>query len=156
MITRTTARGSVLILLITILLVPTRLQGEDRRRVRAVSPPSSPLQLTLIAAAVVDAGTIAWRGGSKRSSVVTRVVAMRIGEPARDSRGTATVRAFVETFDPRCAIRIDGVPLTTAPRVIRRGAPIGIAFTHRVDVEVPVSAAEGPLQTSIGWEVSTE
>jgi len=124
--------------------------------VLAVSPSSSALQLTLVGAAVVDAGAITWRGGSRRSSVVSRTVTMRIGDSSRESRGTATVRAFVETFDPRCTIRIDGVPLTTAPRVIRRRAPIGIAFTHRIEVEVPVTAADGPLQASIGWEVTTE
>ena len=126
----------------------------------AVSPSSAPA-LTLVgmsggANGIVDAGTIVWRGGSKRSAVSTRTVILRIGEPSRESRGTATVRAFLETFDPRCTIRIDGVPLTTVPRVIRRQAPVGIAFTHRIEIEVPRTAADGPLQASIAWEVTTE
>ena len=156
MITRTTATGPVLLFLAALLLFPIHAQGGGRRRVLAVSPPSSALQLTVAGMAVVDAGTIAWRGGSKRSSVTSLMVTMRIGEPSRDARGTATLRAFVETFDPRCTIRIDGVPLTTVPRVIRRHAPIGVAFTHRIEIEVPVTAADGPLQSSIGWELTTE
>ena len=126
----------------------------------AVSPSSasSPAPgLTLVGVSgMVDAGTIAWRGGARPSAFSTRTVTMRIGEPAREPRGTATLRAFVETFDPGCTIRIDGVPLTTVPRVIRRQAPVGIAFTHRIEIEVPRTAADGPLQASIAWEVTTE
>ena len=148
--------GLLLLLASVVLLFPLPVHAGGRRRVVAVSPPLSAPQLVIVGAAVVDAGTIAWRGGSRRSSVTTRNVTMRIGEPSREPRGTATLRAFVEAFDPRCAVRIDGVPLTTAPRVIRRLAPIGIAFNHRIEIEVPVAAADGPLQVSIGWEVTTE
>lgn len=51
---------------------------------------------------------------------------------------------------------MDSVTLTAAPRVIRRNAPVGLAFTHRIEVEVPITAADGPLQASIGWEVTTD
>lgn len=121
----------------------------------AVSPPSAGPQLVFLEPAV-DAGPMTWRGGSKRSTVTTRTVTLRIGEPSRESHGTATVRAFLETVDPRCTIRLDGVVLTTAPRVVRRHAPLGIPFTHRLEIEVPVTAADGPLQASIGWEVTTD
>ena len=123
----------------------------------AVSPPPSPLELTFPGGGpVLDAGTIVWRGGANDRTVSVRTVTMRIGEPSRDARGTATVRAFVQTFDPACSIRIDGITLTTAPRIIRRHAPIGLATPYRIEVEVPVTARDGALQTSIGWEVTTE
>ena len=159
MITRFTpsALGLVLLLPAVILLHPDHAHGGGRRRVLAVSPPSSTPQLTLVGAAgAVDAGTIAWRGGRTRSATAARTVTLRIGEPLPGLRGTATVRAFVETFDPHCMIRIDGVPLTTAPRIIRRHAPVGVAFTHRIEIEVPVTAPDGPLQASIAWDVTTE
>lgn len=150
--------GTVLLLLCCTLLLPSDTQAGDRRRVRSVSPPSPALAITFIGseAGVMDTGTIVWRGGTKRATITTRTVRMRIGEASAESRGNVTIRAFLETPDPRCTIRIDGVPLTTAPRVIHRNAPIGIAFTHRIEIEVPVTAAEGPLQASIGWEVTTE
>jgi hypothetical protein len=142
------------LLLASILHSPRSLHAGGRRRVVAASPH---LALVFVnAGAVLDAGTIAWRGGSRRSTVATRTVTLRIGEPSREPRGTATVRAFMETFDPRVTIRIDGIALTTAPRVIRRNAPIGVAFTHRIEIDVPVTAADGPLQAPIGWEVTTE
>jgi hypothetical protein len=139
-----------------IALVPVCAGG--RQRVLAVSAPREALAITFIdaGASVVDAGTFVWRGGSKRSVVTTRRVSMRIGEPSAESRGTATVRAYLETADPYATIRIDGVTLTNAPRIIQSNAPIGIAFAHRLEIEVPVTAPEGPLQASIAWEVTTD
>lgn len=124
----------------------------------AASRPSSALSIRFIdaAAGLLETGTIVWRGGTRRSTVTTRTVRMRVGEASNESQGSVTIRAFLETTDARCTIRVDGVPLTTAPRVIRTHAPIGVAFAHRIEVEVPISAADGPLQTSIGWEVTTE
>jgi hypothetical protein len=158
MITRQypSAFGQILFLLAAFLLFPTHAHGGGRRRVMAVSPASPPLQLTLVGTSVIDAGTIVWRGGSDRSTKAVRSVTLRIGEPSREARGTATIRAFVETFDRRCKLRIDGIELTTVPRVIRRHAPVGVPFTHRIEIEVPVTAADGPLDASIAWEVTTE
>jgi hypothetical protein len=141
------------IILTLIFLCPTTPAG-DRRRVRAVSPPAPPLSFTFLDGGLLDAGTIAGRGGKQRSTITVKTVRLRIGDAA--SRGTVTVRAFLETPDPRCTIRIDGLPLTTAPRVIRRNAPVGVAFTHRIEYEVPISVPDGPLQAAIGWEATSE
>jgi hypothetical protein len=143
------------------LVTPADVQAGGRRRAVAVSPSASNLSLTFLdggraATAVIDAGTMAWRGGRKQSSVTTRTFAIRIGEAAREPRGSATLRAYLETADPHATIRIDGVVLGTAPRVIQRNAPIGVAVTHRLEIEVPVNAPEGTLAASIGWEVTTE
>lgn len=145
-------------LLFVVLLLPSESRGGDRRRVRAVSPPAQALSITFLGSetGVLDAGRIVWRGGKKRTTVTTQTVRMRVGESSAESRGNVTIRAFLQTPDPRCTIRIDGVPLGSAPRVIRRNAPIGTAFTHRIEIEVPVTAPDGPLQASIGWEATTE
>lgn len=151
------AIATVLILLTTTLLLSPELQAGGRRRVVAVSPPPSAPQLTLVGmASFVDGGVIAWDGGSRRSAVSTRTLVLRIGEAGRESRGNATLSASIETIDPRFTIRLDGVPLNTAPRVIRRNAPIGIPFSHRLEIEVPVGASEGPIHTAIAWQVTTE
>ena len=154
--------GAVLLFLLLLLLSSSVYSNDvlagGRRRALAVSPPSSALPITFVdaAAGLLDTGTIVWRGGAGRAAITTRTVRMRVGAPADDSRGTVTIRAFLETADPRCTIRIDGVPLGAAARVIRRNAPVGIVFAHRIEIEVPVTAADGPLQFSIGWEVTTE
>lgn len=149
MSTRTTSSlAAVSALLALCLAAASPVEGRGRRRVLAVSPPSADLSLTFIGGELLDAGAIRGR--------TARKVTMRIGPASREPLGTATVRAFLETADARCTIRIDGIPLGTAPRVIRRNVPVGIPFTHRIEIDVPPEAAEGPLQTSIAWEVTTE
>lgn len=150
------AIAPVLLIVAAVVSFPVPVHAGGRRRVPAASLLSAapPLTLTLVdGGAVIDAGTLQWHDGATRT---TRAVTLRIGEPSRESRGNATLRAYLQAPDARCIVRIDGVPLTVAPRVIRRNAPIGIAFTHRIDIEVPRTAAGGPLQASIGWEITTE
>lgn len=157
MCTRRVSSIGIALLLLSILR-PSLAQAGARQRVLTVSRPSSPLAFTFIGAeaGLIDTGTIVWRGGSKRSVVTTRRVTMRIGEASRDAHGTARLRAYLETPDARCTIRINGIVLGTAPRTIQSNAPIGIPFTHRIEIEVPINAAEGPLQAAIGWEASTD
>jgi hypothetical protein len=143
------------------LIFPVHLHGGSRQRVVAVSPPSSSLTLTFMdggaaTTAILDAGTAAWKGGRRRTTVITRSFAVRIGGPSREARGTATLRAFLETPDPRATMRIDGIVLGTAPVVIHHHAPIGVAVAHTLEIEVPVTAPDGPLVASIGWEASTK
>jgi len=129
----------------------------------AVSSPSSELAIAFPDAGqtsdgLVDAGTLAAqprRGASRRGAVTVRRVAMHIGAPSPEARGTATVRAFLETPDPHCTIRIDGIVLGAAPRVIRQHAPLGLTVVYRVELEVPASAPDGALASTIGWEVTT-
>jgi hypothetical protein len=142
------------LLLIPFLAAPAT--GGVRRRALTASPTSSPLAIAFLGTgAAVDAGTLISTGG-RRAARSTSSVSIRIGPSSSESRGTATLRAYLETSDPRVTIRIDGVTLTTAPRVIQRHAPIGVASAHRIEVEVPVTAADGPLQASIGWEATTD
>lgn len=152
---KTVSIGSVVAL--ALLLHPTPAHAGDRQRVMAISSPSTSLAITFndAEAGVVDAGTMQWCGGSKRSVVTTRRVIIRIGRPSRELLGTASLRAFLEVSDPRATIRIDGVTLTNSPRLIQTDAPIGSPVSHRIEIEIPVSAPEGPLLASIGWEVTT-
>ena len=156
MSTRKSSAIAIALFLSSVLLPISTSAAGGRRRVLTVSPPAPPLTIVFLGTGgIVDAGTIVSTGG-RRAARSTRTVTLRIGEPAQEPRGTVTLRAFLETADPRATIRIDGVTLTSAPRVIRRYAPIGVSVVHRIEIEVPVTAAEGPLQASIGWEATTE
>ena len=132
------------------LLFSLHLPAGGRRRAVSVSPPAEELMIAFVDApgGMVDTGSIA---GKTR-----RTFAMRIGRPSREARGHATLRAFLENGDPRCIVRLDGIVLGTQPRIIDRFTPIGITTTHRLEIEVPASAPEGPLLTTIGWNVSTD
>jgi hypothetical protein len=143
--------------LIAVLLSSPHLLAGGRRRAVAASPPSSDLSVTFLGSAgVLDAGTMSWRGGRKDATVTTRNVTMRIGPATAEARGTATVRAFLEMPDPLSSIRVNGVLLTGVPQIVQRQAPIGVTGTYRIEIAISTSAPDGPLQTSIGWEVSTD
>lgn len=150
------APPAIAALTILMLFLPLTLNAGHRRRVLAVSPSPQPLAISFLGTSgVVNAGSIVARG-RRRAGSSTQTILLRIGEASRESSGTATLRAFLETPDSGAAIRIDGVTLTAGPRIIRRHAPIGIAVAHRLEIEVPVTAAEGAFQMSIGWEVTTD
>lgn len=142
--------------LIAVLLSSPHVFAGGRRRA-AASRPSPELSIAFLGSAgIVDMGTMAWHGGRKDATVTTRNVTMRIGPASPEARGTATVRAFLETPDPLCSIRVNGVLLTGVPQIVQRQAPIGLTNSYRIEIAISTSAPEGPLQTSIGWEVSTD
>lgn len=152
----TRTEPTVAVMLLFCLLLPFTSAEGGRRRVLAVSRPSSALSIAFLGTTgVLDTGTLVSPDGIRRASTA-RTVLLRIGEPSPEPRGTATLRAYLETPDPRATIRVGGITLTTAPRVIQRHAPIGVAIAHRIDIEVPVTAPEGPLAATIGWEVTTD
>lgn len=159
---RASSVGTVCSLVLTLTLFLSHdLSAGGRRRAVAAPRPSSDLAITFVdgietAAAVIDAGSIVWGGEGAKLAKTSRTVGIRIGPPSREPRGAATLRAFLETADPRCVVRVDGVVLSVTPRVVQRYAPIGVAVAHRIDIEVPATAAEGPIATSIGWEVTTD
>jgi hypothetical protein len=126
-------------------------------RRRAVAPVPDELTITFVSrAGILDLGAIAHtgrnapRGRTMRSETIVIRVDRRGG-----GRGSATLRAYVASPDARCAIRIDGQLLGAVPVVIDPQIPIGAVTSHRIEIEVPVTAAEGPLATTIGWEAST-
>jgi hypothetical protein len=141
-------RPALFALCLSLLFFPELPAAGRRRAVSA--PPTEDLAIAFVDApgGMVDAGWI--NGKSKRR------FGLRIGRPSQESRGTATLRAYLETVDPRCIVKLDGIVLTTQPRIIDRFAPIGITTTHRLEIEVPASAPEGALVTTIGWDVSTD
>lgn len=154
------ARTRVLVFVhLVVLAASFPVLGEGRRRAVAVSPSLDELAITFVDAehAVLDAGALAHRPRTSGKGMATsrREVGIRIGSPSREARGTATLRAFLETADPRCIVRIDGIVIGATPRVIQHHAPIGIATRHRIEIEVPPDVPEGALVMTIGWEVTT-
>lgn len=143
-------------LLFVLSLSPVSVHAGTRRRAVAVSGPSTGLRVTFECGPLLDAGRITAGAGPRTGAFVRRTVNVRIAGSTSDARGTATLRAYLETPDPRATIRIDGIVLGATPAIVQRGVPIGANVPHRLEIEVPVSAPEGPLAASIGWEVTTE
>jgi hypothetical protein len=130
------------------------------RRRAVLLPARDALTITFVAAAggTLDAGTIAhdFAGrAAKGVTIVTRTVAVRIDRRDGSTSGLVTLRASIDSEDPRCTLRVDGVELHIAPATIAI-VPAGAATTHRIEITVPVSAEQGALFTSIRWEAATE
>jgi hypothetical protein len=85
---------------------------------------------------------------SQPFTLVRRVVTVRIGT---ERTGFAPLRASLQTDDGRCRIRVDGKTLTAVPQVIDALAPLGQAVPHVLEIEIPATAAEGPIAASISW-----
>jgi hypothetical protein len=133
------------------LILTLHLPAGGRRRAVAAPQPSGELAIAFVD---VPGGTL--DAGTMGSIITKRTFGIRIGRPSREAQGNAMLQAFLETADPRCIVRLDGIVLGTQPRVIDRFAPIGIVTTHRLEIEVPASVPEGALLTNIGWTVTTD
>jgi hypothetical protein len=146
------------------LILSFHLPAGGRRRAVAAPRPSDELAIAFVDApgGTLDAGSISGNGrhgkirGGESAAITKRTFGIRIGRPSREAQGSATLRAFLETADPRSIVRLDGIVLGTQPRIIERFSPIGIITSHRLEIEVAASAPEGALVTTIGWDVTTE
>lgn len=126
-------------------------------RRRAVAPVPDDVTITFVSrAGLLDLGSVAHTARNERRDRTVRSETIQIRLDRRGgSRGSASLRAYLASPDARCSIRIDGQLLGAAPIVIDPQIPVGAVTSHRIDVEVPVTAPEGPLATTIGWEATT-
>jgi hypothetical protein len=109
--------------------------------------------------AVADLGTMSQsrtrRGHGANARTVTRKpFGIRINAPG--STGMAMLRAYLESYDGRCVVRIDGIALSTMPVVINAQSPVGEVTNHLLEIEVPGSAPEGAFASAVRWEVTTQ
>jgi hypothetical protein len=122
-----------------------------RRAVLGPLPAKDALSITF-SRPLVDFGTIAHSGSCDwRVTRTSEEVGVRIdGRPAQSAR--AVLRASLLNADARCVVRIDGITLGPLSIVIDGSAVLGATTTHRIEIEVPASAPEGSLMTTISWE----
>jgi hypothetical protein len=151
-------RSTLAITLSLSLFLAVPLSAGGRRRTVAVSPASSALSITFVEAlgtsdASIDAGTLAWTGERGRGARTTRTVGLRVGPPSREPRGTVTLLAAVEN-PAGSLVRVNGLLLGPALRVVQRNVPIGRVATYRMEIEVPRNSADGAIATTIRWEVT--
>lgn len=145
---------AILTSLLAALLVAAPASAGGRRRVAAVSAPRAEVAIAFAgvtadgADALFDAGVTSQARKAPRHTFGIRV-------DAGAAQGTATLRAALESFDGRCAIRIDGIELGTAAKVIAARVPLGSITTHTLEIVVPRSVPEGAFASSVRWEATT-
>jgi hypothetical protein len=134
----------------------------------ALEPASLEIVVTVVAvpdqapsgaSSVLDLGSVSYASTARvrgRSSaraaadviVMRRMVSVRIGTVRA---GFAPLRARLGLDDSRCRILVDGRVLTAVPQIVDPLSPLGLAVTHVVEIEIPVTASEGLLSASIEW-----
>jgi hypothetical protein len=93
-------------------------------------------------------------GGIARGKVA-RTIGVRVERRGGAGKGVAALRVWVEAPDPRYTLRIDGKIIGGAPLLIDPQAPLGLVIAHRIELDVPPSAAESAVLSSIKWEATT-
>jgi hypothetical protein len=136
------------------LLVAAPALAGGRRHAAAVSAPRGEVAISFEsvtaggADALFDAGVTSQARKAPRHTFGIRV-------QGGAAQGTATLRAALESFDGRCTIRIDGIELGTAPKIIAARVPLGSITTHTLEIVVPPAVPEGAFASSVRWEATT-
>ncbi len=126
-----------------------------RRRAVATPPPEElaivfvPMGGQSLMGDVLEVGEIV------RGKVV-RTIGVRVERRGGAGKGVAALRVWLEAPDPRFTLRVDGKPLGGAPLLIDPQAPLGAVVAHRIEVDVPATAADGAVLSSIKWEATCD
>jgi len=97
----------------------------------------------------VDLGALAANRASlrQRAIVTKRRVAVRIDGPGPSVRLSVALGA--ET--PGCSVRVNGIALSTIPRMLDGAHRVGTAVVHQIEVSIPADVPAGPFLSNIQW-----
>lgn len=162
-------RFSALAITVLVLIASTQPARADKRR--ATAPPAD----DSVAIAFIDvdsndapmtaAGSEAWLdlktvthdGATEtRMTRLRRRIGIRLVRTNALASGTATISVRLESWDGRATFRIDGKQLSSAPVTIDTHLAVGPVTVHTLEIEIPISAAEGALAASMRWEAVVE
>jgi hypothetical protein len=162
-------RLSALAITLLVLLASTRPARAEKRR--ATAPPAD----DSVAIAFIDvdsndtsmtaAGSEAWLdlktvthagAASERTTRLRRRIGIRLARANGLAFGAATISVRLESWDGRATFRIDGRQLSSTPMIVVIHTAVGPVTIYTLDIDVPVSAAEGALAASMRWEALME
>lgn len=83
----------------------------------------------------------------ERRMLIQRRVTLRIDGPGTAARVTVALADEPTGF----TMRIDGLLLSTLPRVLDPAHRLRTSVTHRIDIEIPAQAAPGSFLGRIQW-----
>jgi hypothetical protein len=127
----------------------------------AAAPVAAPDEIAVTFPAVsiggrVDVGTVsARRGCSARGAVVRQRVVVRLVSGS-GAPGFARLRAALAEHPGALRVRVDGVLLSTVPRLVDAHAPIGRSVARTIELEVPASEPPGALTVPITWTAEAD
>jgi hypothetical protein len=107
--------------------------------------------------AVLDLGPQAAhreRGRLQPARVRERIALRLRGDAAAPA--TARVSVALAQDWPGVDVRVDGVPLSTLPRVVAPAHRVGVPVAHLIEISVPASMAPGAFVNDLQWFADTE
>jgi hypothetical protein len=98
----------------------------------------------------MDLGAVAANRAAMRNgrTVITRRVAVRIDGPGP----TARLSVALDTEAPGCTVRVDGLAVSTIPRVIEAAHRVGAPVVHQIEITIPRNVAPGAFLTNFQWQ----
>lgn len=130
---------------------------------QAIPSPAGRLQLRFVALepatrtiasdqSVLDIGTVAAKPRRISNAIVVR---QRIG--VRLEGAQANARLSVMLADPGVGtLRVDGMPVSTVPRVIDPAHRVGATVTHEIELTIPPEVPPGPFLGNLQWLAETD
>jgi hypothetical protein len=99
--------------------------------------------------AYLDVGAMTARAGSVRARriLVQRRVMVRVDGPGASVRVSVALAQDI----PGCAVRIDGMQLSSIPRVVDPAHRVNVAVAHTLDVDIPPDVQPGPFLANLQW-----
>lgn len=91
---------------------------------------------------------------AKRAQVIERI-GVQVTGPQAGPR-FARLTAFLASGRGGRRVSLDGVPLTTTPRVVDAAARVGGTSIHVVEIEVAPDEPAGEIAAEITWVVETD
>ncbi|HEX3068341.1 MAG TPA: hypothetical protein VHX14_07180, partial [Thermoanaerobaculia bacterium] len=92
----------------------------------------------------------------KLTTRLRRRIGIRLVRANGFASGSATISVRLDSWDGRATFRIDGKQLSSAPVTIDTHLAVGPVTVHTLEIDIPVSVAEGALAASLRWEVIVE
>lgn len=105
----------------------------------------------------VDLGAMsAPAGAARRKGAVTlRRVGLRL-ESADRAPTSARVSVALDTESPGSQVRVDGIVLSTVPRLVDPAHRVGTTVPHRIEVTISPEMQPGPFASRLIWTADTE
>jgi hypothetical protein len=107
--------------------------------------------------AVVDFGSVAANHGTSRarSLVIRRRVAVRL-DNRLGTTSSARLSVALTSDMTGSTVRVDGVPLSTIPRMIDPVHRIGTAVVHEIEITIPDSVPASAFHNDLQWTADSD
>lgn len=100
--------------------------------------------------AFVHIGSVSAHPGPGRKNAPI-VVRQRVGLRLDGQYASARVSVALAVETPGCIVRVDGVTLSTVPRMINPVHRVGATVAHVIEMTIPASVPAGAFLSNLQW-----